>query len=234
MYKFNLVIKRLFDIVSSGLLAIMLAPVWIIVAIAIKCDSKGPVFFKQGRRTKNGKVFNMLKFRSMVVDAERMGAGLFNYKNDPRVTKIGRLLRNSSLDEIPQLFNIVKGDMSVVGPRPCVTYELGDFDTLNNRYKKRFEVKAGLTGLAQVKGRNDISWDNKVEYDNQYVDEFKRIGVLADIKILIESVIKVFKKENIYESKTDESMSDAEAARFEEEEIIRIAHLPDDVNSSSQ
>ena len=163
----------------------------------------------------------------MVVDAEHMGAGLFNYENDPRVTKAGRFLRNTSIDELPQLFNILKGDMSVVGPRPCVTYELGDFDTLNKRYKKRFDVKAGLTGLAQVKGRNDISWDEKVGYDNQYVDEFKKIGVLADIKILFESVIKVFKKEDIYENKADNTMSDVEAAKFEEEEIIRIAHLPD-------
>lgn len=227
MYKFNLFLKRLFDIVSSGLLALVLTPLWIIVAISIKIDSKGPVFFKQGRRTKNGRVFYMLKFRSMVVNAEKMGTGLFNYENDPRVTKVGRFLRNTSIDELPQLFNILKGDMSVVGPRPCVTYELGDFDTLNKRYKKRFEVKAGLTGLAQVKGRNDIGWDEKVGYDNQYVDEFKRIGVLADIKILFESVIKVFKKEDIYENKADDSMTDVEAAKFEEEEIIRIAHLQD-------
>ena len=198
MYKVNLFIKRAFDIVSSGLLALILTPLWIAVAIWIKADSKGPVFFKQGRRTKGGRVFNMLKFRSMVVNAEQMDAGLFNYENDPRVTKAGRFLRNSSIDELPQLFNILKGDMSVVGPRPCVTYELGDFETLNKRYKKRFEVKAGLTGLAQVKGRNDIRWDDKVGYDNQYVDEFKRIGVIEDIKILFWSVIKVFKKEDIY------------------------------------
>lgn len=223
----NLFLKRLFDIVSSGLLALLLTPVWIVVSIWIKLDSKGPVFFKQGRRTKDGRVFQMLKFRSMVVNAEQMGAGLFNYENDPRVTKAGRALRNSSIDELPQLFNILKGDMSVVGPRPCVTYELGDFDTLNKRYKKRFEVKAGLTGLAQVRGRNDITWDDKVGYDNQYVDEFNRIGVLIDIRILFESVIKVFRKENIYENKADASMTDAQAARLEEAEIIRIAHLPD-------
>jgi lipopolysaccharide/colanic/teichoic acid biosynthesis glycosyltransferase len=163
----------------------------------------------------------------MVVNAEQMDSGLFNYENDPRVTRSGRILRSSSIDELPQLFNILKGDMSVVGPRPCVTYELGDFDTLNKRYKKRFEVKAGLTGLAQVKGRNDISWDDKVGYDNQYVDAFKRIGVLEDIKILLLSVLKVFKKEDIYEKKADASMTDAEAAKLAEEEIIRIAHLPD-------
>ena len=212
---------------SASALALALTPLWIVVAIAIKLDSKGPVFFKQGRRTKDGRIFNMLKFRSMVVNAEQMDVGLFNYENDPRVTKVGRFLRNTSIDELPQLFNIIKGDMSVVGPRPSVSYELGDFDTLNKRYKKRFQVKAGLTGLAQTKGRNDISWDNKVEFDNQYVDEFNRIGIFADIKILFDSVIKVFKKENIYENKADESMTDAEAAKFENDEIIRIAHLPD-------
>jgi lipopolysaccharide/colanic/teichoic acid biosynthesis glycosyltransferase len=217
-----------FDIVSASLLALLLIPVWIIIAVAIKIDSKGPVFFKQGRRTKEGRVFNMLKFRSMVTNAEKMDTGLFNYDNDPRVTKVGHFLRNTSLDELPQLLNIVKGDMSVVGPRPCVTYELGDFDTLNKKYKKRFEVKAGLTGMAQVKGRNDISWDEKVTYDNQYVDQFKKYGIITDIKILFESVIKVFKKEDIYENKVDDSLDDAESARLAEEEIIRISHLPDE------
>ena len=227
MNRMNLFIKRVFDIVSSSLFAILLIPLWIIVSIAIKVDSQGPVLFKQGRRTKDGRVFEMLKFRSMVVNAEKTGAGLFNYENDPRVTKVGRFLRDTSIDELPQLWNIVRGDMSVVGPRPCVTYELGDFDTLNKRYRKRFEVKAGLTGLAQVKGRNIFSWDDKVAYDNQYVDEFKRIGVIEDIKILAWSVGKVFKKDDIYESKADESMTDAEAARLDEAEIIRMAHLPD-------
>ena len=163
----------------------------------------------------------------MVVDAESMGTGLFNYKHDPRVTKVGRKLRDSSIDELPQLFNILAGSMSIVGPRPCVKYELGDFDTLNSRYKKRFQVKAGLTGLAQVKGRNNITWDEKVTYDNEYVDEFRRIGILVDIKILVLSLIKAFKKEDIYEVKADEAMSDIEAAKTAEEEIIRIAHLPD-------
>lgn len=227
MYKLNISMKRLFDVISSGLLILILIPIWIIVPLWIKTDSKGPVFFKQGRRTKNGRIFNMLKFRTMVVNAEQMGAGLFNYEDDPRVTKFGRFLRNSSIDELPQLFNILRGDMSVVGPRPCVSYELGDFDTLNKRYRKRFKMKAGLTGLAQVKGRNNINWDEKVGYDNKYVDEFKRIGIVEDIKILFWSVTKVFKKKDIYENKADERMSDAEAAKFEEKEIIRIAHLPD-------
>lgn len=229
MRKVNFTLKRLFDIVSSGAAIVLLIPVWLGVSVAIKKDSTGPVFFRQGRRTKDGRVFQMLKFRSMVVNAEQMGAGLFNYEDDPRVTKVGRFLRNSSIDELPQLFNILKGDMSVVGPRPCVTYELGDFDTLNKKYKKRFEVKAGLTGLAQVKGRNDISWDEKVMYDNEYVDGFKKYGILLDVKILFLSVVKVFKKENIYENKVEESMNDEEAAKLAEAEIIRLAHLPDDM-----
>ena len=220
-------IKRIFDVVSSFLVIVLLLPLWIIVPIAIKMDSKGPVFFKQGRLTKDGRVFEIFKFRSMVMNAEQMGAGLFNYLNDPRVTKVGRFLRNSSIDEIPQLFNILRGDMSVIGPRPCVEYELGDFFSLNNRYKKRFTMKAGLTGLAQLKGRNDISWDEKVSYDNQYIDDFKKYGVLIDIKLLFLSVLKIFNKNEIFENKADESMSDAEAAKVAEEELIRIAHLPD-------
>lgn len=227
MKKFSLVVKRVFDIVSSGILILLLTPLWVGISIAIKTDSQGPIFFKQGRRTKDGKIFQMYKFRSMVVNAEQMGAGLFNYENDPRVTKVGRKLRDSSLDELPQLFNIIKGDMSVVGPRPCVTYELGDFDTLNKRYKKRFQVKAGLTGLAQVRGRNDISWDQKVTYDNEYVDLFNKYGFLIDIKIGVESIFKAFKHEKIYENKTDQSLDDEEAAKAEEAEIIRLAHIPD-------
>ena len=228
MYTFNLLIKRCFDVVSSSILALLISPLLLVVALAIKLDSPGPVFFRQQRRTKGGRIFTMLKFRSMVVNAEQMGTGLFNYENDPRETKVGRFLRRSSIDELPQLFNIIKGDMSVVGPRPCVTYELGDFDTLNKRYKKRFEMKAGLTGLAQVSGRDDISWDVKVGYDNQYVDNFKRIGFIEDIRILFLSAVRLFQSGDIYEQKADESMTDAEAAKFEEEEIIRIAHLPDE------
>lgn len=224
---FNLMIKRMFDILSSSVMIIILIPLWIMIPIIIKLDSKGPVFFKQRRRTKDGNIFYILKFRSMVVNAENMEAGLFSYENDPRVTKVGSFLRNSSIDEFPQLFNIFKGDMSVVGPRPCVEYELGDYETLNNKYRKRFQVKAGLTGLAQVKGRNNISWDEKVMWDNCYVDAFKKKGILIDIRILFESLVKVFKKENIYETKADSSMNDAEAAKAAEEEIIRIAHLPD-------
>lgn len=224
---FHLLIKRIIDIIVSVLAIVLCLPFWIIIPIAIKLDSNGPVFFKQSRRTKNGRLFNMLKFRSMVVNAEGTGTGLFNFEDDPRVTKVGRFLRNTSLDELPQLFNILIGDMSIVGPRPCVSYELGDFDTLNKTYKKRFEAKAGLTGWAQIKGRNDISWPDKVIYDNEYIDLFKEKGIIIDIQIIFITALKVFKKENIYEVKVDDSIDDVQAAKSAEEEIIRIAHLPD-------
>lgn len=227
MYNLNLFIKRAFDIISCSIAILLLTPVWIVVAIAIKLDSKGPVFFKQGRRTKDGRVFKMLKFRSMCVGAEKQGTGLFSYDNDPRVTKVGAFLRKTSLDEIPQFFNVLMGDISVVGPRPCVTYELGDYDTLNKKYKQRFQVKGGITGLAQCKGRNENSWDEKVTYDGQYVDLFKKEGVWIDIKILWWSVIKVFQSANINEDQR-EGMSAEQSAELDDEEVKRIAHLPDE------
>ena len=217
-----------FDILICMIAMIFLLPVWLILAIAIKCDSEGPVFFAQERRTKNGRIFKMYKFRSMVVNAEKMEAGLFSFADDPRVTKVGKFIRDTSLDELPQLWNVIKGDISLVGPRPCVTYELGDFETLNRKYKKRFEVKGGITGLAQIKGRNDNSWDEKITYDNLYIDQFKKQGVWLDVKILVGTVIGVFQRKNICEEKLDSSLNDSEAAKLAEAEIIRIAHLPDE------
>lgn len=228
MMNVNLFIKRAFDFTSSLIAIVLLTPLWIILAIAIKIDSKGPVLFKQGRRTKDGRIFKMWKYRSMVVNAEKMGSGLFSYENDPRITKVGRFLRNTSLDELPQLFNVLMGDISIVGPRPCVTYELGDYDTLNKKYKKRFLVKGGITGLAQCKGRNENSWDEKVTLDNEYIDRFRKEGFWLDIKILWWTVTKVLEKSNINEEKMGEDMTDEESAALAEEEIIRIAHLPDE------
>jgi len=227
MYRLKFFLKCTFDVVSSLCAVILLTPVWIIVGIAIKLDSKGPVFFRQGRRTKDGRVFQMLKFRSMVVNAEHMGTGLFNYADDPRVTNVGRFLRNTSIDELPQIFNVIAGDISIVGPRPAVSYELGDYDTLNKKYKKRFTVKGGITGLAQCKGRNENSWDEKVTLDNQYIDLFFKQGLWIDIKIIWWTVAKVFAKKEIYEEKFGEGLSDEESAQLSDEEIKLIAHLPD-------
>lgn len=224
MYRF---LKRAFDIFASLIAVVLLSPVFLIIAIAIRIDSKGPALFRQERLTKNGKVFKMLKFRSMVVDAEKTGTGLFNYEGDPRVTKVGRFLRNTSLDELPQLFNVIAGSLSIVGPRPPVVYELGDYATLNKKYKKRFSMRAGITGLAQVMGRNEIGWDKKVEYDNIYIDRFKKTGIFLDIKILFLTVVNVFRRKDIYEEKP-EGMDDEEAAILAEQEVIRLAHLPDD------
>ena len=208
----HLFIKRLVDLLGALFGFALLLPLLIVLAVAIKLDSKGPVLFKQGRRTKDGRIFKMWKFR---------------YENDPRITKVGRFLRNTSLDELPQLFNVLEGSLSLVGPRPCVTYELGDFDTLNKRYKKRFSVKAGITGLAQARGRNENSWDEKVSLDNEYIDLFQKQGVWIDMVVLFETFINVFKSKDITESKFDVNMEDEESAKRAEEEIIRIAHMPD-------
>ena len=224
----NYLLKRIFDICAASIAMLVLSPIFGVIAVAIKLDSKGPVIFSQGRRTKNGKIFQMYKFRSMVVNAEKLGTGLFNYENDPRVTKVGRFLRNSSLDELPQLLNVFKGDISVVGPRPCVTYELGDYETLNKKYKKRFTVIGGITGLAQARGRNENSWDEKVTLDNRYIDEFKQRGILLDFQIIWETLMKVFHKVDIYEEKVEGAQDDMESAQLAEAEIIRIAHLPDE------
>ena len=199
MNSINNFLKRVFDIVFSVLLLLALLPFFIFIAIAILIDSKGPIFFKQPRLGLKGKVFNIYKFRSMVVGAERMGTGLFNYSNDPRVTKVGRFLRDYSLDELPQLFNILKGDMSFVGPRPPVTYELGDYMNFEGLLKQRFIMKPGVTGLAQINGRNELSWDEKIVFDNKYITDFRRFGILLDIKILFITVFKVLRNEGSHE-----------------------------------
>ncbi|MBE6331114.1 MAG: sugar transferase [Bacteroidales bacterium] len=227
MYKLHLFIKRAFDLIACLIAVVLLIPVWIVIAIAIKVDSRGPVFFKQGRRTKDGRIFQMLKFRSMVDNAERQGTGLFSYDNDPRVTRVGAFLRRTSLDELPQFFNVIAGDISIVGPRPCVSYELGDFDTLNKKFRKRFQVKGGITGLAQCKGRNENSWAEKATLDGEYVDMFRSEGIWIDIKILWWSLAKVFQSANINETQR-EGMTAEESAEMSDEEVKRLAHLPDE------
>lgn len=226
-------VKRVLDTMLAALALVILSPLLVVIAIFIKIDSSGPVFFKQARRTRNGAIFNMYKFRSMVVDAEYMGAGLFNYENDPRVTRVGRFLRNTSLDELPQLLNVIRGEMALVGPRPCVSYELGDYETLNARYKKRFRVLPGITGLAQITGRNELPWDEKVNYDNLYIDQLSRKGILLDIGIICRTAVKVFSKSSIYEERP-EGLNDAAAAEESEARIIELAHRVEETDEEKE
>jgi len=195
----NDAIKRLFDIVMSLSGLIICMPLFILVAIAVKVDSPGTVLFKQIRIGKNGKLFNIYKFRSMVVNAEESGDGLFNYENDPRVTKVGSFIRNTSLDEIPQFINIFVGDMTFVGPRPPVSYELGDYSDYSDELKKSFSVRPGVTGLAQVNGRNELNWNQKTVFNLLYLEKYNKYGVLFDFYILMLTAIKVIKNEGSHE-----------------------------------
>ena len=201
MRKLNLFIKRLIDFFGSLIGSIIISPILIIFALLIKLTSKGPVFFKQERLGKDGKTFKILKFRTMVVNAEKIGDGLsVKSENDNRITRIGRLLRATSLDELPQLFNVILGQMSLVGPRPPVTYF--PYDGYNNYpewAKKRFTMRPGVTGLTQVTVRNSVSWDERIKVDNEYIDSF---NVWFDIKLLFRTVARIFKSENIYMDKS--------------------------------
>ncbi|OZT76873.1 sugar transferase [Salinicoccus roseus] len=193
-------IKRFFDVIFSLLLIIILLPLMIVIALTIKITSQGPVFFKQARLGKQGVPFNIIKFRTMVVGAEKQGTGLDTYKGDSRVTNIGAFLRNTSLDELPQLFNILKGEMSFIGPRPPVIYHPYRYEEYPSRAKRRFEVKPGVTGLAQISGRNELDWPEKFKYDEEYIN---KKGTITDLKILFLTILKVIKMEGSYDQKKE-------------------------------
>lgn len=191
------IIKNIFDFLISLISLIILSPILIIFALIIKIDSKGPVFFRQKRLGKNGKVFSIFKFRTMVVNAEHIGDGLsIKSDEDPRITKIGRFMRKYSIDELPQLINVLIGDMSIVGPRPPVTYKPYDgYENYPDWAKKRFEMRPGITGLAQVVYRNSASWDERIKVDVEYIEKF---SLLLDLKIIFKTVGKVLNSKNIY------------------------------------
>ncbi|QJX78753.1 sugar transferase [Priestia megaterium] len=196
-------LKRTLDIIGSLIGIILLSIVFILVALAIKIeDPKGPVFFSQTRIGKKGKIFKMYKFRSMVTDAEiklkellqlnETTGAMFKMKNDPRVTKIGKLIRKTSIDELPQLFNVLKGEMSLVGPRPPLPREVAEY---TNYDKQRLIVTPGCTGIWQVSGRSNIGFKEMVELDLYYI---KNQSIFMDIKIIFKTVLVLFGSKNAF------------------------------------
>jgi len=197
--------KRLLDIVLSLLVVVILLPVFVVIIIAIKASSKGLVIFRQERAGKGGKPFVFYKFRTMKLNVDPFGPSPKS-GDDSRLTKIGKLLREYSLDELPQLFNVLKGDMSIVGPRPLYVSQMAEW---NERQKKRLLVKPGLTGLAQISGRGELTREEKLELDVKYVET---ASFLTDIKIILATIAQVFRRKNIYEkrySKTEPTRGQA-------------------------
>lgn len=189
--------KRVLDLIFSIVALIILFPFLLIISIIIKFDSKGPVFFKQERIGLNGKIFIIYKFRTMVENAENIGTGVIvNTDKDSRITHMGKFLRRLSIDELPQLFNVLNGSMSIVGPRPPVTYHPYDgYENYPEWAKKRFLIKPGITGLAQIVLRNSVSWDERFIYDIKYAD---KLTFFTDIKIIIGTIFAVFNSKSLY------------------------------------
>ena len=200
--KFYEIFKRGIDIIGAGSGLLLLSPVIAIVACAVKFTSKGPIFFSQKRVGKNGKIFDMYKFRSMVVNAEElkeklahqneMSGPMFKMKDDPRVTKIGKFIRKTSIDELPQLWNVLKGDMSLVGPRPSLPKEVKQFEKW---MYKRLTVKPGLTCYWQVSGRNNIDFEDWMKLDISYVEDR---NIWIDIKLIFKTAFILFGDKNAY------------------------------------
>lgn len=188
MRGFYRAVKRFLDITASFLGLVLLSPLLLAVSILIKIDSRGPVIFRQKRIGRNGKVFEIYKFRSMCVGAEKTGSGVYSGKGDARVTRIGKILRATSIDELPQLLNILKGEMSFVGPRPPLTYHPWKYEEYTDFQKRMFEVRPGITGWAQVNGRKDVEWHKRIELNVWYVDH---MSLLLDIKIMFMTAFKV-------------------------------------------
>ncbi|AAK81013.1 exopolysaccharide biosynthesis polyprenyl glycosylphosphotransferase [Clostridium acetobutylicum] len=194
------IIKRIIDVFGSLVGIIFLSPVMLIVIVAIKLDSKGPIIFSQKRVGQNGRIFNMYKFRSMVENAERllgklqdkneMSGPMFKMSDDPRITKVGRFIRKTSLDELPQLFNVLRGHMSLVGPRPNLPNEVKEF---NEFQKRKFMVKPGLTCYWQVMGRSSIGFEEWIELDLKYI---KERSTFVDLKLIFRTFFLLFGDKN--------------------------------------
>jgi lipopolysaccharide/colanic/teichoic acid biosynthesis glycosyltransferase len=183
--------KRLFDLTLATLGLVLASPVLGLIALAVKLTSRGPVFYVQERIGKDGVPFPFIKFRTMVVGAESQGAGILCLKDDPRVTRVGRLLRRFSLDEAPQLFNILRGEMSLIGPRPGLAYQVRAYTPFQRR---RLTVLPGITGWAQVNGRNAIAWDQRIVRDVEYVEQ---LSLAMDLRILRRTARAVLKSDTL-------------------------------------
>lgn len=192
-----LTIKRILDFLFSLIILLILLPLFLVVAILIKLDSKGPVIFKQSRLGKDGNVFKVWKFRTMIDNAEKMGTGLTTAQNDPRITRVGKILRKTSIDELPQLINVLKGDMSFIGPRPAPVHHLKQY---NENERQRLKVLPGITGWAQVNGRNILTWPERIEKDIWYVNN---ISFLLDLKIAFKTIKVVLLSEGVYSGRND-------------------------------
>lgn len=202
MRKFNLFFKRIGDIIGSLLGILLLLPLFLVLSLIIKLTSAGEVFFLQDRIGINGLTFKIIKFRTMVKNAEKLGECIrISDPSDSRITKVGRFLRKTSLDELPQLFNVLTGSMSIVGPRPPVTYHpYNGYDEYPEWAKKRFLMRPGITGLAQIILRNSCGWDERIKYDVKYVDNF---NIFLDIKIIFKTFIRIVKPKDMYLKNTD-------------------------------
>lgn len=190
--------KRAFDILLCVPAIVVLLPLFVVLAILVRLESKGPTIFRQERAGKNGKSFIFYKFRTMRPESDPFGPSPKS-ADDPRLTRIGRFLREYSLDELPQLFNIIKGDMSLVGPRPLYMAQVAEW---NERQRMRLLVRPGLTGLAQVSGRGELTREEKLELDVKYVET---AGLVMDMRILLATVGQVFGRKSIYEKKYSET-----------------------------
>ena len=180
--------KRVFDIVLSAVALVVLSPVLLVTCFAIKAESPGPAIFRQQRLGRGGKEFTFLKFRSMRLNSEHTGSGVYSEEGDPRVTKVGRFIRATSIDELPQLWNILRGDMSIVGPRPPLTYHPWPIDAYDAEQLHMFDVRPGLTGWAQVHGRKAVEWHGRIEMNVWYTRNY---SLWLDLKILFMTVLKV-------------------------------------------
>jgi lipopolysaccharide/colanic/teichoic acid biosynthesis glycosyltransferase len=179
-------VNRVADVALAGLGLVLTSPLLAAAAVAIKLDDGGPVLYRQTRVGQDGEDFELLKLRSMSVGAEHVGAGFAVDRGDSRITRVGRLLRRTSVDELPQLWNVLRGDMSVIGPRPTLRYQV---DRYSDRQRRRLDVRPGLTGWAQVNGRATLSWDERIELDVWYVEHR---SAAVDLKILLRTPLALF------------------------------------------